>query len=147
MLSILYNDGREIPHADEKLTANLLLDTAFSNICPDISKRQVFLAVLTNPLVKPADISFRVEILRDFTAVSNLCESFRHELDELVKLRDSAQKERSHAYTTSCSVESDAAFDSIKLITMIYSQQLKNLSDCSHRFHSCSVCTMHAQTD
>lgn len=120
MLSILYTDKREIPHADEKLTADLLLGTSFSYICQDISKRQIFLSVLTNPLVTPDEISFRCEILRDFTASPNLCGGFRHELDELLKLRDSAQKERSHAYTTSRSVDTDAAFESARIITQLY---------------------------
>lgn len=122
MLSMLFSGGGEIPHPDKKLEDDLLLDAALAEICPDIRKRQIFLTVLTNPLTEPDEISFRAEILRDFIAAPNLCESLRGEFNALLRLRDEAQRERSRAYTVSRSTDSDAALRSTLLITNLYAQ-------------------------
>ena len=100
-MNLLYKTGGDIPHADDKLADDLLLQTAFAEIMPDIIKRQIFLAVLTNPLTSPEDIAYRSEILRDLMSSDTLCGELRCELNSLTKLRDEAQRERSKAYSSS----------------------------------------------
>lgn len=100
-MNLLYKNGGEIPHADERLADDLLLQTTFAEIMPDIIKRQIFLAVLTNPLTSPEDIAYRSDILRDLISSDTLCGELRCELDALTKLRNEAQRERSKAYSSS----------------------------------------------
>ncbi|MBQ8510239.1 MAG: hypothetical protein IJ493_10075 [Clostridia bacterium] len=127
MQSLLYKDGRSIPHADDRLTADLLLDTAFAGLCPDTARRKVFLAMLTNPSTDPEEIAMRSEVLHDFLASPNLLPSLRTELNNLTELSDTAQRERSRAYTSSRSVDSDAALASARVILVLYALTMEKL--------------------
>ncbi len=125
MLSLLYRTGGEIPHADERLIAELLLDQTFAAVTPNLTRRTVFLSVLTSPLTGSADLAYRRDILHDFLAEPNLCEALRTELDNLTRLRETAQRERSQTYAAVKSVSNETAFRSNVSVAVIFAETMK----------------------
>lgn len=91
-LDLLFKSERQLSKSDVCRTSGL--DECFSIICPDLTKRQKFLDIVSSPLTNTEDIIYRQNNLKEFLAAPELINALRGISDEITLVKTAWDKNR-----------------------------------------------------